>query len=139
MQFGGADHCAVIDWRDGPVQVVDAIAFFLPNGYLSQRKLSEQTYEIIVRGRPPVLTALSPTATQEHLLLSISDAIAPEYELRQYRPIDGDGYSIFVAPQSVWTRIEGEHRDATERLFLNARRLAAYWSKGYLARLFSKP
>lgn len=139
MQFGEADHCAVIDWRDGPVEVVDAVAFFLPNGYLSHRKLSEQAYEIIVQGRPPVLTELSPKATQEKLLLSICNAIAPEYELRQYRPMDGDSYSVFVAPRSVWASMEGQHRDATERLFLNAARLAAYWSKGYLARLFSKP
>ncbi|WP_446809108.1 hypothetical protein ACH50O_17895 [Methylomonas sp. 2BW1-5-20] len=138
-QFGEAEHCVVIDWRDGPAEVVEAIAAFLPTGYLALGTLSEQTCELIVQGRPPVLVEISPNAMQEKLLLCISNAIAPEYEIRQYRPMDGDGYSVFVAPQSVWANIESAHPKAVQRLFLSAQRLAAYWSKGYLARVFSKP
>jgi len=139
MLFGESDHCAVIDWRDGAAEVVDAVAAFLPEGYLALGQLTERTCELIVQGRSPVLVELSPTATQEKLLLSICNTIAPDYELRQFRPMDGDSYSVFVAPHSVWVGIESGHPEAAERLFLSAQRLAAYWSKGFLARVFSKP
>lgn len=66
-------------------------------------------------------------------------AIAAFLPKGQLTPMDGDSYSVFVAPRSMWSNIESAHRQATERLFLNTQRLAAYLSKGYLARLFSKP
>ena len=137
--FGEADNCAVIDWRDGPPEIVAAIAGFLPDGYLTLGVVSTASCELLVRDRPPVAAPLSPTATQENFLLSINQAIQPEYELRQFRPFDGDSYSIFVALRSVWSEIERANPQATEDLFLSARRLAVYWSKSYLARMFSKP
>ena len=139
MQFGEADHCAVIDWRDGAAEIVESIASFLPTGYLACGNLSERTCALIVQGRSPVLVELAPTAMQEKLLLCICNAIAPEYEIRQFRPMDGDSYSVFVAPKAVWVNIESGYPKAVESLFLSAQRLAAYWSKGYLSRVFSKP
>jgi len=137
--FGEADHCAVIDWHDGPAEIVAAIAAFLPEGHLSLGRVTPTSCELVVSGKPGVSVPLSAKATQENLLLGIDQAIRPAYELRQFRPCDGDGYSMFVAPASVWSEIERTRPEATERLFLSARRLAAYWSKPYLARMFSKP
>jgi hypothetical protein len=137
--FGEADNCAVIDWRDGPSEIVAAIAAFLPEGYLTSGRVTTASCELLVRDRQPVVASLSPKATQENLLLSINQAIQPEYELRQFRPLDGDSYSIFVAPRSVWSEIDQANPQATEDLFLSARRLAAYWGKSYLARMLSKP
>lgn len=137
--FGESDHCAVIDWRDGPEDIVGAIAPFLPEGYLSVSRSGEGTGALLVRGKPPRPVTLAPRPKQEPWLLILNEALAPEFELRQFRPFDGDGYSVFVAPTVLWREIEESHAAATERLFLSARRLALHWSKGYLARLFSKP
>ena len=139
IQFGQSEHCAVVDWRDGPQEIFEAVASFLPDGFLAMGTLTEDSCELIVQGRQPVLAELSSTATQERLLLSIGNAIAPEYELRQFRPMDGDSYSMFVAPRSVWAGIDSENPQVAERLFLSAQRLAAYWSKGFVARMFSRP
>ncbi|MDL5031537.1 hypothetical protein QRD43_06410 [Pelomonas sp. APW6] len=138
-QFGGSEHCAVIDWRDGAPEIVDAVASFLPDGHLVIGRLTERSCELVVQGKPPILAELSSKAAQEQLLFCIGNAIAPEYELRQFRPMDGDSYSIFVAPRSVWAGIDSEHPRAAERLFLSAQRLAAYCSKGFLARMLSRP
>lgn len=138
-QFGEADHCAVIDGHDGPAEIVATVAAFLPDGHLALGRVTSASCEFVVSGKPGFVVPLSPRATQENLLLGIDRAIRPEYGLRQFRPIDGDGYSIFVAPMSVWSQLERVHPEATERFFLGAQRLAAYWSKPYLARVFSKP
>jgi hypothetical protein len=137
--FGDAENCAVIDWRDGPAEIVAAIAAFLPDGYLTIGPVTTSSCELLVRDKPPVAAPLSSEATQENLLLSINYAIQPEYELRQFRPLDGDSYSIFVASRSVWSDIERANPQATEELFLSTPRLAAYWGKSYFARMFSKP
>ena len=137
--FGEATNCAVIDWRDEPHEIVTAIAAFLPDGYLALGRVSAARCELLVRDKPPIAVPISANATQENLLLSINQAIQPKYELRQFCPFDGDSYSIFVAPQSVWSELERTNSQATEKLFLSAQRLAAYWSKSYLARMFSKP
>jgi hypothetical protein len=129
----------VIDWRDGAAEVVAAVAAFLPKGHLTLGRLTGQTCELMVQGKATAVVPLSPEATQENLLLSINNAIAPEFELRQFKPMDGDSYSVFVAPRSEWSSMESAHPQATELLFLSAQRLAAYWSKSYLSRLFSKP
>ena len=139
VQFGEARHCAVIDWRDGPREIVDVVAAFLPDGFLILGALSGDSCEFVVPGRKPVCFHLSRRAKQENLIFAINEAIKPDYEIRQYRPNDGDGYSLFVAPQAVWSGLENADPEAIERLFLNAQRLAEYWSKGYMARLFSKP
>jgi len=137
--FGNAENCAVIDGRDGPAEIVAAIAAFLPAGYLILGRVTPGSCELQIGGGSTVTVPLSARATQENLLLSISQAMEPAFELRQFRPCDGDGYSIFIAPCAVWSGIERTHPEATEALFLTARRLAAYWSKSYLARLFDKP
>jgi hypothetical protein len=139
IQFGESEYCAIIDWRDGAQEIVEAVASFLPDGYLEIGQVTEQACELIVGGKSPVLAELSPTATQERLLLSISNAIAPNYELRQFRPMDGDSYSIFVASSSVWADMDSKNPQAAERVFLSAKRLAAYWSKGFISRMFSRP
>ena len=137
--FGEAEHCAVVDWRAGLSEMVASVASFLPPGYLGVGKLTDSGAEILVAGRPPRFIALSPPPSQESLLLSISQALQPEFELRQVRPVDGDGHALLVAPSSLWSDIERLHPQATEKLFLSAERLAAYWSKSYLRRMLSKP
>lgn len=137
--FGEANTCAVIDWRDGAREIVVAIAEFLPDGTLAVGHVDASGCEILVHGKPPVTVPLPANATQEHLLAGIDRALAPAYGLRQFRPVDGDGYAIYVAPGPVWSEIERAYPQATERFFLSAERLAAYWSKGYWRRLFGKP
>lgn len=137
--FGAAENCAVIDWRDGPTEIVANIAAFLPEGYLTLGCVTATSCELLVRDKAPVAVSLSPKAKQENFLLKINHAVQPEYELRQFRPVDGDSYSIFVAPRSVWSDIERDNPQATESLFLSAHRLAAYWGKSYFVRMFSKP
>ncbi|MCS3747140.1 hypothetical protein FHY18_002736 [Xanthomonas arboricola] len=136
--FGGAENCAVIDWRDGPAEIVAAIAAFLPDGYLTIGSVTTSSCELLVRDKSPVTAPLSSKAIQENLLFSINHAIQPEYEARQFPPLDGDSYSIFVASRSVWSDIERGNPEATEELFLSTRRLAAYWGKSYFARMLSK-
>lgn len=138
-EFGEADTCAVVDWRDGPRGIVAALAAFLPDGYLAVGRVDASGCQILVHGKPPVTVPLPANATQEHLLAGIDRALAPAYGLRQFRPVDGDGYAIYVAPGPVWSEIERAYPQATERFFLSAERLAAYWSKGYWRRLFGKP
>jgi hypothetical protein len=137
--FGEAEHCAGIDWRDRPTEIVSAIAAFLPTGYLVAEDRGDSTYGVVVHEEPPRSVLVSWPTKQEDLLARINAILSPDFELRQFRPFDGDGYSLFVAPRAVWSEIERTHPEATERLFLTADRLAAYWRKGYLARLFSKP
>ena len=137
--FGEAEHCAVIDWRDGPVEIVAAVAAFLPNGYLTIQRCNEIEYELVVHGKSPKVMLVSPQTRQEAHILAINEALSPEFEIRQFRPCEGDGYSLFVAPSSVWANIQSEHHQAAERLFLTAQRLFTYWSKSYIARLFTRP
>lgn len=137
--FGEAEHCAVIDWRDGLVEIVAAIAAFLPDGYLTFQPRSETDCELLVLGKSPKVISLSPQSTQEACIDAVNEALSPEFEIRQFRPCDGDGYSLYVAPCAVWSKIETEHPQLSERLFLSSRRLLGYWSKGYIARLFTKP
>jgi hypothetical protein len=137
--FGEAEHCAVIDWRDDFDEIVAAVAPFLPEGYVTVRHDGEDACQLLVRGKAPGPISLSPGVRQETHFQSINDALKPEFELRQFRPFDGDSYSLFVAPSSLWSEIEAAHPHAVERLFLPIDRLVAYRRKGYLARLFSKP
>jgi len=78
-------------------------------------------------------------AKQEELLVQLNSVLSPDFELRQFRPVDGDGYAILVAPRATWSEMERTYPEATERLFLTTERLATFWRKGYIARLFSKP
>jgi hypothetical protein len=137
--FGESEHCAVIDWRDGLAEIVAAVAPFLPAGHMALGRLAASEAEIVVAGRAPIPIALSPRPAQESLLLSVNKALQPDFELRQFRPVDGDGYALFVAPRSLWSEAERSHPQAIEKLFLSVERLSAYWSKSYLARLFTNP
>jgi len=137
-QFAESDNCAVIDWRDGLPDLVAAVEPFLPEGYL---RLEPKGGEFLLHagGRDPQAVEVRAQRRQEDLIASLNRALLPDFELRQFTPIGGDGYSLFVAPATVWQDIERSHAIAVQRCFLSAERLAAYWRKGYLARLFSKP
>lgn len=134
--FGRADHCAVVDWRDGLTEIVTAVAAFLPAGYLHIGGAGGGI-RLVVQGTPNLPPVRS--AKQEGLLLQVNRALEPEFELRQFRPADGDSYSIFVAPASFWQEIDRTHPEASEHYFLPMERLAAFWSKSYLGRLLSRP
>jgi hypothetical protein len=135
--FGEAEHCAVVDWRDGFPQIVAAVAAFLPAGHLHIGGVIGGDNAVTVKGKPSLAPPQS--TKQEALLLHINQALRPDFELRQFRPADGDSYSIFVAPESVWQEIDRSHPKASEKYFLSIERLAAFWSKSYFARMFSKP
>ena len=137
--FGESDHCAVIDWRDGLAEIVGAVSAFLPDHYLAVEQLPDHQYNLLAGGRPPAPVSVLPNVKQVALISAVNEAIQPEFELRQFTPFDGDSYSLFVAPRVVWSAMERDHPKSTERLFLSAARLASYWSKSYLSRIFSKP
>jgi|GEM_PF-3542859 len=137
-QFGDSDNCAVIDWRDGLLELIAAVEPFLPKGYLrSEPKDGGFLLHAGGRGSSPIEVQLK--TRQEDLIASLNRALCPDFEIRQFTPMTGDGYSLFVAPASVWQDIERSHSVAVQKYFLSAERLAAYWRKGYFARLFSKP
>jgi hypothetical protein len=137
-QFGDSDNCAVVDWRDGLPELVAAVEPFLPKGYL---RLEAKGGEFLLHAgaRGPKQVEVQDQSKQEDLIVSLNLALLPDFEIRQFTPVEGDGYSLFVAPASVWQEIERSHASAVQKYFLSAERLAAYWRKGYLARLFSKP
>jgi hypothetical protein len=137
-QFVESDNCAVIDWRDGLPELVAAVEPFLPEGYL---RLEPKRGEFLLYagGRDPKAVKMQAQSRQEDLIASLNGALIPDFELRQFTPIEGDGYALFVAPATVWQDMERSHAIAVQKYFLSAERLVAYWRKGYLARLFSKP
>jgi hypothetical protein len=137
-QFGESDHCAVVDWKDGLEEIVDAVADFLPSGHLRVEANSGERQRV-VRADGVAVEAPSEPVRQEELLAAVNRALVPQFELRRFRPVDGDGYSLFVAPAELWTELERVHPEATERYFLEVARLAAYWKKSLVGRLFSKP
>jgi hypothetical protein len=137
--FGSVDNCAVIDWRSGLPEMADEIAAKLPDGYF--KILSSATDQLVVEvgSRPKEIVSATPETKQEELLLRLDRLLHPDYEMRQFRPIDGDGYSIYIADSSTWSSIERTDARAVENYFLCIPRLAAHWKKGFFARLFSKP
>lgn len=137
-RFGESDHCAVVDWRDDLPAIVEAVAPFLPNGYLRLEATPGLPPSLIAGGRPPQQVPASATR-QEDLISAVNRSLHPEFELRRFRPIDGDGYSLFVAPAKLWAELDRTSPAETERYFLGAERLAKYWRKGFFARLLSKP
>jgi hypothetical protein len=137
-RFGESDHCAVIDWRDGLPGIVQAVAPFLPEDYLRLEEPAGLQPRLVAGGRPPQEVPAAANR-QEDLISAVNRALLPEFELHRFRPIDGDGYSLFVAPADLWAELERSSPDATERYFLGAERLAAYWRKGFFARLLTKP
>lgn len=138
-QFSESGICAVIDWRYGLEEIAEALAPFLPQGYLQLESSEEASYRVSAGGRDPHPISISKALRQEDLIEFLNGVLKPSFELRQFTPVDGDGYSIYVAPPELWHRLEQDHPVATEKYFLSIERLAAYWRKGYWARLFSKP
>ena len=137
--FGDGEICAIIDWRAGLPEMADEIAAKLPDGYFNI--LSSTTDGLVVQlGSRAQETISAPAgAKQEELLLRLNALLHPDHEMRQYRPVDGDGYSLYIADSHTWSSLERAHPEALEQYFLPIPRLAAYWKKGYFARLFSKP
>ena len=138
MQFGQCEHCAVVDWKDGLDAIVESVSDHLPPGFLRVKE-SEGSGPSLVRGDGMTFLAPAGHVKQEQLLGLVNKALAPQFEMRRFRPMDGDGYSLLVASAEFWANLGNAHPEATERYFLSVDRLAAYWSKGFFARLVSKP
>ena len=138
QQFGESDNCAVIDWRDGLPELIAAVQPFLPKGYL-RSEAKDGGFQLYAGGRGPASIEAQAQTKQEDLIASLNRALQPDFEVRQFTAVEGDGYSLFVAPASEWKDIERANAAAVQKYFLSGERLAAYWRKGYLARLFSKP
>jgi hypothetical protein len=124
IEFAGADNCAVIDWRDGLLEIIAAVSHFLPRDYTQLQEFK---------------ATASDHTTQESLIDAVNRHIQPQYEIRQFKAIDGDTYSLFVAHTDFWKELEARNLREVEKYFLSTARLAAYWNKGYFARLFRKP
>lgn len=138
-QFGESDNCAVIDWRDGLPELVSAVEPFLPKEHLRLEQIDEVSFQLYAGSGAPQAINVTASVKQEDLIEFLNQALMPNFELRQFTPNDGDGYSLYIAPSTVWHEIERTHPDAVGEYFLSAERLAAYWRKSYFARLFSKP
>jgi hypothetical protein len=137
--FGESDTCAVIDWRDGAAEIIDAVIPFLPEAYLTVEAHGDAELAIRAGGREAQTVQVGEHIKQEDLFVALNRVLAPEYELRQYRPGDGDCYSLFLAPSKWWQSLAETHPAALEKYFLSAERLQAYTRKGFFERLFSKP
>lgn len=135
-QFGESDHCAVVDWKDGLEKIIAALADFLPSDHL-RIEVFEGTRKKIVRADGMTIEMPSTSIKQEEIVALVNRVLAPRFEIRRFRPIDGDGYSLFVAPAELWAELEFEHPKETERYFMSAERLATYWRKSFVGRLFS--
>lgn len=134
--FGGSDYCVVIDWRDQLDEVVNAFSAFLTGDKLLAEEVDEDTFRIHY-GQKSVEAKSG--LKHEELFLVINCLLSPDFEARQFRPYDGDTYSLYLAPSETWLELEQVSPEAVEKYFLNIERLAAYWGKSYWARLFSKP
>lgn len=137
--FGESDNCVVVDWRDGAEEIFEALMPFLPQDYLRVAKLRNTEWTVQAGDRPPRTIKFSRYTKQEEIFVVLNEVFAPDYELRQYIPADGDGYSLFLAPTAWWQSFADKHPRTLAKYFLSTNRLAAYWRKGYLARLLSKP
>ena len=139
VAFAMPESCVVVDWRDRLPEILDSVAELLPPDYL--RVVSEDQASMVVQvaGREPQTLSWEPKTKQEQLLLVVNRLLAPAYEMRSFRPVNGDAYALYLAPSSLWRSIEASHPEATERYFLSMERLAAFWGKSYFTRLFSKP
>lgn len=138
-EFGDGDNCAIIDWRAGLPEIAEEIAAKLPDGYFNVVSATPETLVVDVGSRKQQIVSASRETKQEELLVRFDELLRPDYEMRQFRPFDGDSYSIYIAECAVWARFEQSDAKALESCFLSMPRLAAYWKKSYFARLFSKP
>lgn len=133
------DTCVVVDWRDRLPEILDAAAGHLPENYIRVLSETESSVQVQIGTRPPETVAWEPKTAQEQLLLRVNQLLAPEYEMRQFLPINGDGYALYLAPATTWKEIDTSHPEAVKKLFLSVDRMAAFWSKPFLVRLFTKP
>ena len=137
--FGESDTCVVVDWRDGAEEIFEAVTPFLPQGYLRVEQRGGIAWTVHAGDRPARTVESTQTTKQEEFFVALNDVLAPDFELRQYTPVNGDGYSLFLASSAWWQSFAAEHPKVLAKYFLSADRLAAYWRKNFLARLFSKP
>jgi hypothetical protein len=137
--FGESDSCVVVDWRDGAEEIFEAVVPFLPSGYLRIESRSSTEWAVQAGSRPECIVLFLSDTKQEDFFVSLNQVLAPDYELWQYTPFIGDGYSLLLAPCAWWQAFSHEHPRVLAKYFLSANRLAAYMRKSYFARLFSKP
>jgi len=138
LRVGESDICAVVDWRDGVTEITEAILDFLPSGFLSTEAVSPYEIRIHAGDREARVIKLQ-DQKQEPFINELNKLINPEFEMRQFRPFDGDCIALLVRPTSWWSEVTIQNPELVDRYFLTTERLAAYWSKSYLARFFSKP
>ena len=138
LRLGESDICAVVDWRDGAEEIFAAVAEFLPDGFLAALPSKDGLLTISANSGAN-LEVTVPLKKQEPFIDSLNRVLSPDYEIRQFRPCDGDGYSLLVRPASWWSQFDEKHPEIAEKYFLSTKRLAAYWSKNYFARLLSNP
>ena len=138
MRIGEGDVCVVIDWRDGAEDILAAVKAFLPPGYLSGERRTDGIWTLSAGGRPA--SEIRFTEGNPALFVNaVNEILAPEFEIRQFRPIEGDGYSFLLRPSGWWMQLEDRHPDLLEKYFITTERLARYASRSWLGRLFSKP
>jgi hypothetical protein len=136
-QFGECENCVVTDWKDGADDILGAVALFLPDDYWKIEKLSDSEWRIQVAGRDPQILPFV-LYKQEDFFVALNRVLAPDYELRQFTPCDGDGYSLFLRPVGWWRDFDAKHPDIAQKYFLTTERLAAFLKKSFFRRLFSK-
>ena len=137
--FGESDNCIVIDWRDGPEEIFEALIPFLPSGYLRIENRSSTEWLVQTENQPERIVLVAPETKHEDFFVSLNQVLAPDYELWQYTPVNGDGYSLYLAPSPWWKSFAAEHPGVLAKYFLSLNRLAAYMKKRYFVRLFSRP
>lgn len=137
--FGESDNCVVVDWRDGADEILEAVAAFLPQGYFRIERRGSAEWAIQAGERPAHTVEFPQGIKQEQFFVALNQVLAPDFELWQYTPVNGDGYSLFLAPSAWWHSFAAEHPRVLAKYFLSADRLAAHMRKSYFARLFSKP
>ncbi len=138
LRIGESDVCAVIDWCDGAEQILTAVKDFLPEDYVTATPSRDGFWAVSAGGRPVVEIDFT-LKKQEQFIDALNEIIAPEFEMMQFRPIDGDGYSFLVRPAAWWAQAKAEHSDIIEKYFLSTKRLSTYSAKSWLGRFFSKP
>jgi asparagine synthase (glutamine-hydrolysing) len=129
IQFGESEYCAIIDWRDGAQEIVEAVASFLPDGYLE--KVDKATMATSLEGRLPFLDhrlvelafqipsalKIRGFATKQILKQAVADLIPAEV-LR--RPKHG-----FAVPTDPWFR--GELSGYAREILLDDRTRRRGW------------
>lgn len=136
--FSESDCCAVIDWRDGFGEILEAVTHFLPDDYVRLTEVCTNSCKVSV-GEKIIDLEVPSQAKQESLIDLVNKVLQPQYEIRQFRPANGDAHSLFVAPSEFWRDIEARDPKSVEKYFLSTARLAAYWNKNFFVRLLSKP